>query len=76
MTEEDEKDSDMLVALIQAQADRLGEHFDSVQIIATKIYSGNDDYVRFNAGNGNYYARLGSTDEWVRVQKQKAISND
>ena len=51
-------------ALLQAAADRLSEHFDTVQIIATSMLD--KGATQMNArGAGNMYARLASARTFV-----------
>lgn len=70
MTNGDDKDADDLQELLKKNAQQLGEHFESVVIIATKTYSG-DDHVRFKASSGNHYANVGSVREWLVFQEEK-----
>lgn len=44
--------------------DRLGEHFDSVQIVCTLV----DDRMtsHFHRGSGDFFARRGAADKWLR----------
>lgn len=77
MTDAEDKDADSLELMLQSAVDKLGEHFDSVQIIATKEYQ-KGDYVRFNSGSGPYYSRIGSVREFVEVEqykKQKGVND-
>lgn len=69
MTTEDEQDADNLSKIINIAAARIGEHCDSVRIIVTKQYNG-DDILRMSAGSGNYYAQLASVEAWVNIQKE------
>jgi len=54
---------DELTKMLDDVLDRLGEHFDSVQIIATKCERGTKHYHR---GTGDFYARRGAVDKWLR----------
>lgn len=49
-------------------ATNLGEHFDTVQIVAT-LQLKDGSTMRFNKGTGNMYARIGSCREWVMMQE-------
>ncbi len=49
--------------LLDDVLDRLGEHFDSVQIICTLVEDGTKHYHR---GTGDFYARRGAVDKWIR----------
>lgn len=72
MSPDQENDADSLHEMIKTAAAQLGEHFDSVQIISTKQYGETDEYVRFAAGSGNYYACYGSVKEWVECMEEKS----
>lgn len=58
-------------AMLKDAAQRLGEHFDSVQIIAT-LHDETElgGTVTQSAGTGNEYARHGSVREWL-LQKEE-----
>ena len=52
---------------------QLGEHFDAVQIFATRHESGeHDGTLRFHVGVGNWYARYGQITYWLQMQNQDA----
>ncbi|HYE29921.1 MAG TPA: hypothetical protein VEH27_00705 [Methylomirabilota bacterium] len=74
MSPEDEKESDDLHDKLKLAAATLGEHFDSVQIIATKHYGATEEYMRFCASSGNLYANLGAVKEWIISQDQRAVN--
>jgi len=67
------------VAMVRQHAEQLGEHFDSVQIFATRHEPGSlGGTVTVHLGVGNYYARYGQVcewmvkqDEWTRVGARK-----
>lgn len=59
-----------LKRLIEHHAAMLAEHFDSVQIIASVHEQGKTR--RINSGNGNYFARLGSVQEWLVAQDEQS----
>lgn len=75
--EEQQRDSD--VAMVKKVADQLGEHFDSVQIFATRHESGSlDGTISVHVGVGNWFARYGQisewmvkSDEWTRMKARK-----
>lgn len=56
--------------LLNAVIARLMEHFETVQITAT-FANKDGDYVGANAGSGNFYARVGSVDEWLMQVKKE-----
>lgn len=49
----------------------LSEFFDSVQIVATKVESGDMATNIFHAGAGNYFARLGSVHAFLRKEERR-----
>jgi hypothetical protein len=57
---------------IQASCVGLGEHFDTVHILATKLTDDGRDTVKFSWGKGNWYARYGQIREWVLLEEQAA----
>lgn len=58
---------------IKASLDQLGEHFDTVQIFATKHDGGDDGATHsFHKGIGNWWARFGQVVEWVTKSKEDA----
>lgn len=63
-----ERDEELLSRLITI----LGEHFDSVQIFATrqKVDEPNTTCYR-NVGTGNYFARRGMIEDWLVAERAK-----
>jgi hypothetical protein len=60
-------------ALIAHHLRALSEHFDSVQIFATRHESGaKDGTLHWQQGAGNWYARFGQVQEWLGVQQARA----
>lgn len=59
------------VELLEAHAARIMEHFDSVQIVATRFDGESQTTDVFRAGGGNYYARLGSMKEWLINEEER-----
>lgn len=63
---------DRLHAELKRTADRLGEHFDSVAIFATKMTEdGEANVVSFTTNAGNFYATQGLVAEWIEAQKER-----
>lgn len=61
---DDEKDRD--VELLKKAAESLGEHFDSVQIFASRHEPETENgTVSCNEGTGNWFARIGQVREWL-----------
>lgn len=52
--------------------DVLREHFDTVQIFATRHEASQNGTLHFDCGFGNYYARIGQLDIWLREQKENS----
>jgi hypothetical protein len=74
MSSEDEKESDRLQEMLEKDVARIGEHFDSVIIIATKNYNG-EDFVRHKAACGSVYANYGAAREWVLSYEARVSAN-
>lgn len=68
-----EEDRDMAV-LARAVA-QLSEHFDTVQIIATRHDPKNDCTIVARKGVGNWHARFGSVREWL-VREERRIATE
>lgn len=49
--------------------DVLREYFDTVQVFATRHEASQDGTLHFDCGFGNYYARLGQLDIWLKQQR-------
>lgn len=64
MTEEEEKQNDRLLEGLKKEALRLHEHFDTVQILATRFHNDGTTSA-FEVGRGNWYARQGQARTWI-----------
>lgn len=69
-------------AILRNHVAMLAEHFDTVQIVATKSVQDNGTR-RHTEGAGNWYARYGSVKEWItreehreRVQVTKELESE
>jgi hypothetical protein len=51
------------------------EHFDSVQIIATRHAPDEDGTIHASWGEGNWYARYGSVREWLLKKDEASREN-
>ena len=60
-----EEEADKAQEKLENIAHALGEHFDSVQIVATKR-TGAGETRRFGVGVGDFYARYGAARLWVQ----------
>lgn len=59
-------DADHDLEIVREAIDRLMEHFDSVQIFATRYESDNDgNTVSVKMGSGNWFSRYGVIHEWL-----------
>lgn len=58
---------------IKDAAQKLGEHFDSVQIFATRSESGElEGTLNFHVGVGNWFARYGQVKQWLIKEDEAA----
>lgn len=71
MNANDEAEADNLVRMLQEAADKLAEHCDSVQIMATRRKGSAVDQ-RCAAGTGNIYARFGSVRDWIIFMEEQS----
>lgn len=55
-----------LTELLDKVLDQLGEHFSSVQIVATIHESTATGTSHYSRGLGDFYARRGAVDKWLR----------
>lgn len=72
-------DNDELLKIVRDHVTRLSEHFSTVEIFVTRdpveVGDNAGDTVAMRAGSGNWYARLGQIEEFVREQDAKARAN-
>jgi hypothetical protein len=57
--------------LLEEAAAKLGEHFDAVQILATRHDHELDGTVNVSFGMGNFFARYGHCRDWVVSQEER-----
>ena len=56
---------------IEAAVRTLGDFFDSVQIFCSRHEAGTHDGTRsFEKGSGNWFAREGQVQSWIRLQDE------
>lgn len=74
MSEEEEQKANL--AIVQEHVDKLGEHFDTVQIYVTRYESHKEGgTVNINLGTGNWFTRFGQVKEWaVRVDEDTRVN--
>lgn len=71
--ERDEADLDRLADLVKKAAVALGEHFECVQVFASR-HEGGDVGTRYiDSGVGNHLAREGQASEWLAVCRERAV---
>lgn len=59
------------VKRIQDALDALSEHYDTVQIFATRHEAGSlDGTLNFQRGVGNWYARRGQVADWLEFGRE------
>ena len=65
---ENQKDND--ITLLERHTKQLMEHFDTIQIFATRHRPGGNEGSTITAhfGNGNWFARYGQIELWVQNQ--------
>lgn len=57
---------------VKKMVEQLGEHFDTVQIFATRHVPGDDNgTICVNRGSGNWCARYGQITEWVKYEDER-----
>lgn len=69
--------------ILSAALTALSEHFDTVQIVATRVDIDSEQTDLYAAGNGNEYARIASMEEWLtaveanmRVRRESLAENN
>lgn len=62
-----EPDKDPQLVMLEQVLNRLSEHFDSIQIIATD-HKGSHTVI-IQSGVGNMYSRIGAVAEWLECQR-------
>jgi hypothetical protein len=66
---------EQLQALLKGVCQHLGEHFTSIQIIATKHDHETGESDLLHAGYGDQFARVGATTAWLDVMEFLTISD-
>jgi hypothetical protein len=65
----DTNQADKDLEMVRKAAEDLGEHFDTVQVLATRHEPGDDEdsgTVNVSYGVGNWFARYGQGSEWLK----------
>ncbi len=66
MDEKYQEESELIQSLIESISDR----FDTIQVFTTSHNPDTGETTHIAMGTGNFYARIGQIDEWVRMQKE------
>lgn len=70
---ESEKD----IELVREHLNKLGEHYDSVQIFCTRHEPATEGgTITVQMGTGSWYARYGHVQEWLIKQNERARLNE
>ena len=72
-----EQERDDKMKLIEQTCSRLQEHFDSVQIFATKHDpTMSEGTINWHYGSGNWFTRWGQIKDWISRKESEMYSND
>lgn len=76
MTQEDqERERDAAVKLLDVHVHALSEHFENVQIFCSRVTDSGDITFGIQRGAGNVYAREGHVREWLLEHNEQAREN-
>lgn len=64
-------DWERLYAMLEKHAAAIMEHFDTVQIFATRHDGQSNTTDRFSVGEGNFYSRYGQVKLWARLTEDE-----
>jgi len=64
------QETDNIRRIVDEHCAAIAEHVDSVQIFVTFHRGGEQRSGSYESGRGNFYARQGQVDEWLRFQRQ------
>lgn len=67
--------SDKDMAVLNHHVKMLRDHFDSVQIFATRHDEPNKKTIYADSGGGNWYSRFGLVKSWVIMQEEYSAKN-
>ncbi len=71
MTHDEQREAD--IAMLKKVSEQLSEHFDSVQLFASRHMPAELDGTRIvNYGSGNWYARYGQVRMWITEHEEAA----
>ena len=63
-------DGDEDLKEIERHVAQLGEHFESIRVIASRNQDGKT--ITYSSGAGNFYAQLGSVRDWLVRQEARS----
>jgi hypothetical protein len=66
MDAEHQEKSELIQSLIESIEDR----FNTIQVFTTSHDPATGETTYIGMGTGNFYARIGQIDEWLRMQKE------
>lgn len=70
-TQQDSEDTEERdLRMVKAHCAQLAEHFETVEIFVTRHTGDEDGTIAANWGAGNWYARFGQIQTWVRTNKK------
>jgi hypothetical protein len=62
--------------LLAKTAEALGEHFDAVQILTSRMVSENGGTERFASGSGNWFARQGMAHAFIKSDEADTLAHE
>lgn len=71
MNDAEDSEKDVDIERLRKHAGQLSEHYDTAQIVVTKL-NPDGSTRRIAQGIGNWYARYGSVIEWIKTEEEKA----
>jgi hypothetical protein len=62
--------------ILNQVADQLGEHFDAVQILVTRMAPEGKGTERYSSGSGNWYARQGMAHAFIKCDEADTFAHE
>lgn len=69
------EDKERELGIVQSHVAQLAEHFDSVQVFATRHLGDGAGTVKISFGSGNWFARYGQVRQWL-VQEDSIAKSE
>lgn len=66
------EERDAQLDIIKEAVDKLDQHFDTIQVVATFDMKENGTTI-FNFGKGNWFARYGSVKAWIKNEEAQGV---